>query len=186
MNDSQIVDLYWARDEQAIAETRTKYGPYCYAIAYNILQRREDAEESVNDTYLDAWNAMPPHKPSILSTFLGKITRRISLDRLRHNNAERRGGGHATLSLDELMECIPDGKSIDDKLQAEELTRYIDSFLRSLPSAQRSVFICRYWFFDPISDIAKQFGYTESKVKATLRRTLAKLKDYLKKEDVFV
>jgi RNA polymerase sigma-70 factor (ECF subfamily) len=110
MNDNQIVDLYWARDEQAIDETRAKYGQYCYAIAYNILQRCEDAEESVNDTYLDAWNAMPPHKPSILSTFLGKITRRISLDRLRRNNAEKRGGGQAALSLDELMECIPDGK----------------------------------------------------------------------------
>lgn len=110
MNDNQIVDLYWARDEQAIDETRAKYGQYCYAIAYNILQRCEDAEESVNDTYLDAWNAMPPHKPSILSTFLGKITRRISLDRLRRNNAEKRGGGQAALSLDELMECIPDSK----------------------------------------------------------------------------
>jgi RNA polymerase sigma-70 factor (ECF subfamily) len=108
------------------------------------------------------------------------------LDRLRRNNAEKRGGGQAALSLDELMECIPDGKSIDDKLQAEELSKHIDSFLRSLPSAQRSVFICRYWFFDSIADIAKQFGYSESKVKATLRRTLAKLKDYLEKEDVFV
>ena len=176
MNDSQIVALYWARNEQAIAKTRVKYGQYCYAIAFNILHRNEDAEESVNDTYLDAWNAMPPHKPSVLSTFLGKITRRISLDRLRRNNAEKRGGGQVALSLDELGECIPDGKSIDDELQAEELSKRIDSFLRSLPSAQRSVFICRYWFFDPIADIAKQFGYTESKVKATLRRTLEKLK----------
>ncbi len=186
MNDSQIVALYWARDEQAIAETRVKYGQYCYAIAYNILHRSEDAEESVNDTYLDAWNAMPPHKPAILSTFLGKITRRISLDRLRRNKAEKRGGGQVALSMEELTECVPDGKSIDDHLHAEELSKHIDAFLRSLPSAQRSVFICRYWFFDPISDIAKQFGYGESKVKAMLRRTLGKLKKYLEKEDIFV
>lgn len=186
MNDSQIVALYWERDEQAIAETRVKYGQYCYAIAYNILRHNEDAEESVNDTYLDAWNAMPPHKPAILSTFLGKITRRISLDRLRRNNAEKRGGGQVALSLDELMECVPDGKSIDDHLCAEELSKHIDSFLRSLPSAQRSVFICRYWFFDPIADIAKQFGYSESKVKTMLHRTLKKLRTYLEKEEVFV
>lgn len=186
MNDSQIVALYWARDEQAIAETRVKYGQYCYAIAYNILHHNEDAEESVNDTYLDAWNAIPPHKPAILSTFLGKITRRISLDRLRRNNAEKRGGGQVALSLDELMECVPDGKSIDDHLCAEALSKHIDSFLRSLPSAQRSVFICRYWFFDPIADIAKQFGYTESKVKTMLYRTLKKLRKYLEKEEIFV
>lgn len=129
---------------------------------------------------------MPPHKPAVLSTFLGKITRRISIDRLRHNNAQKRGGGQVAMSLDELGECIPDGKSIDDKLQAEELSKHIDSFLRSLPSTQRSVFICRYWFFDPISDIAKQFGYSESKVKATLRRTLEKLKKYLEKEELLV
>jgi RNA polymerase sigma-70 factor (ECF subfamily) len=186
MNDSQIVALYWERSEQAIAETRVKYGQYCYAIAYNILHHNEDAEESVNDTYLDAWNAMPPHKPAILSTFLGKITRRIALDRLRRNNAQKRGGGQVALSMDELTECIPDGKSIDDHLQAEELSRHIDAFLRSLPANQRSVFICRYWFFDSISDIAKQFGYSESKVKTTLHRTLGKLKNYLEKEDIFV
>jgi len=186
MNDSQIVALYWSRDEQAIAETRVKYGQYCYAIAYNILHHSEDAEECVNDTYLNAWNAMPPHKPSILSTFLGKITRCLALDRLRRYTAEKRGGGQVALSLDELAECITDGKSIDDNLHAEELSKHIDSFLRSLPSAQRSIFICRYWFFDPISDIAKQFGYTESKIKTTLLRTREKLKKYLEKEDIFV
>ena len=186
MNDSQIVDLYWARDEQAIVETRVKYGSYCYAIAYNILNRSEDAEESVNDTYLRAWNAMPPHKPSILSTFLGKITRGVALDRMRRNNAEKRGGGQVAQSLDELAECISDGKSIDDNLHAEELSKHIDLFLRSLPSSQRSVFICRYWFFDPIADIAKQFGYSESKVKTMLLRTREKLKKYLEKEDIFV
>ena len=186
MNDSQIVDLYWARDERAIAETRDKYGQYCYAIAYNILNRREDSEECVNDTYLKAWNAMPPHKPSILSTFLGKITRCNALDRLRHYTAKKRGSSQVALSLEELTECISDGKSIDENLHAEELSKHIDSFLRSLPSAQRSIFICRYWFFDPISDIAKQFGYTESKVKTTLLRTREKLKKYLEKEDIFV
>ena len=186
MNDSQIVELYWQRDEQAIAETRVKYGQYCYAIAYRILNHHEDAEECVSDTYLDAWNAMPPHKPAVLSSFLGKITRRISLDRLRRNTAQKRGGGMVALSLDELGSCIPDGKSIDDRLHAEDLTRHIDTFLRSLPSTQRNVFICRYWFFDPISDIAKQFGYSESKVKSMLQRTLEKLRKHLEKEEIFV
>ena len=110
MEDTAIIDLYWKRDEQAIVETDQKYGKYCHTVAYNVLNDVEDSRECVNDTWLHAWNAMPPHKPSILSTFLGKITRRISLDRLRRNNAEKRGGGQAALSLDELMECIPDGK----------------------------------------------------------------------------
>ena len=186
MNDNKIVELYWARSEQAIAETRVKYGQYCYTIAYNILHRNEDAEESVNDTYLAAWNAMPPHKPTVLSTFLGKITRRIALDRLRFNHAKKRGGGQMPLSMDELSECIPDGKNIDDIIHAEELSHHIDKFLRSLPSSQRSIFICRYWFFDPIADIAKQFSCSESKVKSILRRTLEKLKKHLEKEGIFV
>ena len=186
MTDEEIVDLYWNREEKAIHETDKKYGKYLHTIAYNILADREDSQESVNDTYLAAWDSMPPHKPAVLSTYLGKITRRIALDRLRRNNAQKRGGGQVALSMDELTECIPDGKSIDDHLQAEELSRHIDAFLRSLPSAQRSVFICRYWFFDSIGDIAKQFGYSESKVKTMLHRTLGKLKNYLEKEDIFV
>ena len=106
MDDSVIVELYWTRSESAIAETSSKYGKYCYSIAYNILLSSEDADESVNDTYLGAWNSIPPHRPSTLSTFLGKITRRISIDRWRKRHAAKRGGGEVALALDELSECL--------------------------------------------------------------------------------
>lgn len=159
MNDNQIVDLYWARDEQAIDETRAKYGQYCYAIAYNILQRCEDAEESVNDTYLDAWNAMPPHKPSILSTFLGKITRRISLDRLRRNNAEKRGGGQAALSLDELMECIPDGKrySFTFQLDSDRALEIREDFARLNMLCEQEWNVPGSTTFKTITEFKKQY-----------------------------
>lgn len=113
MDDQEIVALYWARSEQAISETSSKYGSYCYSIAYNILHSSEDAEESVNDTYNDAWNSIPPHRPSVLSTFLGKITRRISIDRWRRRTAEKRGGGEMSLVLDELQECVAEGKNTE-------------------------------------------------------------------------
>ena len=186
MEDSTIVVLYWARDEEAIRQTQIKYGRDCYAIAYSILRSREEAEECENDTYLDAWRSMPPHKPQMLSAFLGKITRRISLDKWRRSTAEKRGGGEVSLSLSELADCIPDSKSIDENLQAEELAKLIDTFLRTLPPTERNIFMCRYWYFDTVADIAKQFGYGQSKVKTTLLRTRRKLKTYLEKEEIFV
>lgn len=186
MEDSQIVALYWDRDEEAIRQTQIKYGRYCYAIAYNILHSRQEAEECENDTYLDAWHSMPPHKPQLLSAFLGKITRRISLDKWRRSTAEKRGSGELPLSLSELADCIPDGKSIDENLQSEELAKLIDAFLRTLPPAERSVFLCRYWYFDTVADIAKQFGFGQSKVKTMLLRTRRKLKTYLEKEGITI
>lgn len=184
MEDNRIIKLYWDRDELAISETKRKYGRYCYAIAYNILHNPQDAEESENDTYLDAWHAMPPHRPHSLSAFLGKITRRISLDKWRAKNAEKRGGSQVALSLNELAECIPDQKQIDDQLQAEMLSVAIEAFLRRLSSRERSVFLCRYWYFDSIEEIARQFDFTESKVKTMLFRTRSKLKIYLEKEGI--
>ena len=109
MEDSQIVSLYWQRKERAIKETEAKYGRYCYRIAHNILEHRQDAEECVSDTYLAAWNAIPPHRPSILQTFLGKITRRISLNRWRWEQTQKRGAGQVPLALEELAECISGG-----------------------------------------------------------------------------
>lgn len=186
MEDSKIVALYWARDEEAIRQTPIKYGRYCYAIAYSILHSREEAEECENDTYLDAWRSMPPHKPQLLSAFLGKITRRISLDKWRRSTAEKRGGGEVSLSLSELTDCISDSKIIDENLQADELAKLIDAFLRTLPHAERSVFLCRYWYFDTVADIAKQFGFGQSKVKTMLLRTRRKLKTYLEKEGITI
>lgn len=187
MDDKTIVELYWQRDEQAIAETRDKYGRYCYAIAYGILHSAPDAEECENDTYLDAWRAMPPHRPSLLKTFLGKITRRISLDRLKRKNADKRGGGQAVLTLEELHECIPDtAQAVDAGLRQEELARAIDAFLRTLDDDIRRVFLRRYWYFDSVKAIARRYGFGQSKVKMMLHRTRESLRDYLAKEGIFV
>lgn len=182
MDDKQIVELYWQRNESAIDETASKYGPYCHSIAYNILDNDADAEESVNDTYLDAWNSMPPHRPSILATFLGKITRRISIDRWRKRSAEKRGDGQITVVLDELEECLTDGKSVEQEVEAKILSEVINSFVKSLPDTEQRVFLCRYWYMDSIETIAKEFGFSQSKVKSMLYRTREKLRARLIKE----
>lgn len=185
MEDSDIVELYWMHSENAIAETASKYGKYCYTIAFNILFSTEDAEESVNDTYLGAWNSMPPHRPSILSTFLGKVTRRISLKKWRYKNADKRGGGEVQLVLDELEDCIPSSHDVEQELQMAELEKVISAFIKTLPNMERWVFISRYWYLDPIPAICKQFGFSQSKVKSMLHRTRGKLMSYLKKEGIF-
>ena len=182
MEDAHIVDLFWARSEAAISETAEKYGDYCYSIAYGILANSEDAAESVNDTYLDAWNSMPPHRPTILSTFLGKITRRISIDKWRRRTAEKRGGGEITFALDELAECLPTKRSVEEEVELAELAKVIDRFVMSLPSIQRRVFICRYWYLNSISAISRRFGFSQSKVKMMLHRQRMKLLDILEKE----
>ena len=184
MEDKNIVELYWKRDEQAIEETKTKYGKYCQKVAYNILQNNEDAEECVNDTYLGAWNSMPPHKPDMLSTFLAKITRNLSLKKWRNYTADKRGGGETALTLDELQECVPSVSSVDEEIQLKALSEIIDRFLRGISENERRVFICRYWYMDSIADICRQFGYGESKVKMMLLRTRQKLLDKLVKEGV--
>ena len=185
MEDQQIVELYWDRREQAIDETRAKYGPYCRRIALGILCDEQDALECENDTYLAAWNAIPPHRPKMLSTFLGKLTRRISLDRLKNRLAQKRGGDTAPLSLDELAGCIPDGQSLSDDLEAKELAGAISDFLRTLPLRDRQIFLRRYWHCDSISQIATQTGWSESKVKMNLLRTREKLREFLRKEGFF-
>lgn len=185
MNDNDIVALYWKRSETAIRETTVKYGGYCFRIANNILGDSGDAEECVNDTYLAAWNCIPPNKPSELSTFLGKIVRRTALKRLREKHAEKRGGGQAVLALDELLECIPSKKTIDDDLDEKVLAGLINAFVASLRTNERRMFVCRYWYLDSVGDIAEKFGYSQSKVKTALHRTRRKLLDYLNKEGVF-
>lgn len=180
--DEQIVELYWQRSESALSETAVKYGDYCRYIAYNILYSREDAEECVNDTYLDAWNSMPPHRPSILSTFLGKITRRISLDRWRRKHADKRGGGEMDLVFDELEDCIADGGNTESAMEQQEMARIIREFLDSLPAAERRVFLRRYWYMDSIAGIALDFDFTESKTASMLYRTRQKLRAKLESE----
>ena len=182
MPDDRIVELYWQRAESAIRETAEKYGDYCHHIAYNILYNREDAEESVNDTWLDAWNNMPPHKPSILSTFLGKITRRISIDRWRKKHAGKRGGGEMELVLDELEDCVSDPTDVEMVIEGQEMARVIREFLDGLGETERRIFLRRYWYMDSIAGIALEFDFTESKTASMLHRTRGKLRDKLESE----
>lgn len=182
MDDSTIVQLYFDRSEQAISETDRKYGPYCYTIAYNILANNEDAQECVSDTYLAAWNAMPPRRPSILSTFLGKITRRLSIDRWRVRMAYKRGGGEIPLVLDELGECVSGGETPEQTVMRRQMALAFNRFLQTLPETERSVFLCRYWYLDSIANIAANFGFTESKVNSMLHRTRLKLRTMMQKE----
>lgn len=182
MEDSQIVALYWARNEDALAETAAKYGRYCFQIAYNILSSREDADESVNDTYMSAWERIPPHEPAVLSAFLGKITRRISLNRWRNKSRKKRGGDEVILALEELRECIPSSEDVERRMEQRELSRAIAQFLAGLAETERNVFVCRYWYLADVKTISKAFGFTESKVKSMLHRTRIRLKAYLTQE----
>ena len=184
MEDSRIIELYWERDEKAIHAAASKYGSYCYAIAYNILGSREDAEESVNDAYLGAWNAMPPHRPNCLRTFLGKITRRVSLKKWRDEHRDKRGGDEVSLALEELSECIPSNTSVEESVIAGELSARINRFVGTLAPAERRVFLCRYWYLDSIDKISADFCFSSSKVRSMLHRTRAKLRVYLEKEGV--
>lgn len=185
MEDSRIIDLYWQRSEDAIRETDAKYGSYCHAIAYRILQDGEDARECVNDTWLGAWNAMPPHRPAVLSTFLGKITRRISINRRNMKQADRRGGGELPLALAELEACIPHGDMPEQVLEERELTHLLNRFVLALPLMQRRVFLRRYWYLDSIEDISRMTGFSRSKVKSMLHRTRKRLRIYLEKEGIY-
>ena len=182
MTDEKIVELYWERSEEAIKETDKQYGRYFHYIAKEILHDEEDAKEIVNDTYLKAWNSIPPEKPHPLKAFLGRITRQLSLNRLEQINAQKRGGGQHFLALDELAECIPDGSAGEDLASNIDLTDTINRFLKGLPVEQRQVFINRYWYMSSISDIATSFGVSESKVTSILFRVRKKLKDHLIKE----
>lgn len=182
MNDSQIVALFFDRDQRAIEETAAKYGNYCYCIANNILNNREDAEEAVSDTYLGAWNAIPPHRPTVLRTFLGKIARRTALKKWEKMRARKRGGGEVALALEELSEYLSGGNTPENAIENAELTQILNAFLRKLPKEERQVFLCRYWYIDPIADIAARFGYSQSKVKSMLSRTRLKLRNTLNKE----
>lgn len=179
MDDAKIVQLYWDRNEQAIPATADKYGNYCASIARNILGNKEDAEECVNDTYLNAWNSMPPHRPGILSAFLGKITRNLSFNRYRYNTADKRGGGELPAVLDELSDLVSGKDDVEQALDQKELTKAIDTFLDGLSPEKRSIFISRYWHTDSISEIAVRHGMRDGAVSMTLNRLRLKLHNYL-------
>lgn len=182
MEDERILELYWQRDEAAIRETERKYGRYLTKIAYGILANAEDSQESVNDTYLGAWNSIPPHRPCVLSAYLAKITRRCSIDIFRKRHREKRSGSEYALSLDELGDCVTAGDSPAETVELGELTRAIENYLLSLNREARTAFIARYFFLDPIREIAACHHMSESKVKSLLFRTRKGLRKYLSKE----
>lgn len=182
LEDSQIVKLYWDRDEAAINHTDKKYRRYLSKIAYNILADPEDADESVNDTYLAAWNSMPPHKPDVLSAYLGKLTRRISIDLFRKKNSQKRGCGEYALSLQELEDCITMGDTTQQAIDLQLLTHAIETYLRSLGQEARTIFIGRYYYLDSVKTVASYCRISESKAKILLHRTRQGLREYLQKE----
>ena len=179
MDDSRIVEMYWKRDEQAIPATAQKYGSYCISIAGNILDSWEDVEECVNDAYLQAWNAMPPHRPEELSAFLGKIVRNMALNRYKHNTADKRGGGEVALVLDELSALVSGKDDVQQELNRRELAAAIDSFLDTLAPKKRAVFVSRYWYTESITAIALRYGMKPGSVSMMLNRLRRKLKHYL-------
>lgn len=181
MEDEGILQLYFARDEKAIEATEKKYGSYCTAIARNILGTREDAEECVNDTYLKAWNAIPPHKPEVLSGFLGKITRNLAFNRYKRNTADKRGGGELPFVLEELAGCVSDKETVEQVIEYKALVRDLNGFLGTLPEKKRNIFICRYFYTDGIDRIALRYGMTYGGVSMTLKRLRTKLHSYLTK-----
>ena len=180
MEDNQIINLYFDRSEQAIKETDTKYGGYCYSIAYNILTNQEDAEESVSDTYLKAWETIPPTRPTYFYAYLAKICRFICFGRLDWQNAAKRKAEMVELTA-EMELCIPDSRQ---ELEAErrELGQVINEFLGTLNQESRKIFMRRYWYADSIAEIAQRYGLGESKVKTRLFRARNDLRSFLEKE----
>lgn len=182
MEDEAIVSLYWERSEDAIRETEIKYDRYLFKIAQNILNDREDSRESVNDTYLAAWDSMPPHRPGVLSAYLAKLTRRISIDRFRYRTRQKREASEYTISLSELSECVSGDNSAEEIVNAKLLADSIGIYLRTQSDEARTAFLGRYYFLDSVREVAAYCGITESKCKTLLHRTRVGLKEYLRKE----
>ncbi len=184
MEDTKIIDLYFARTERAIDQTAQKYGPYCGQIAWQILHSREDSDECVNDTWLRAWNAMPPRRPSCLRTFLGKITRNLALDRWDRRHADKRGGGQVEILLSELGDCIPSVNGVERELEGQEIADAISGWLRCQPERHRRLFLRRYFFADSLPDAAHDAGLSVSAAKSALFRLRGSLREHLEQEGI--
>ncbi|MBQ2308418.1 MAG: sigma-70 family RNA polymerase sigma factor [Clostridia bacterium] len=185
MEDSRIIELFWERAEDAISETDRKYGKYCHAIAYNILHSDPDSEECVNDTYLRAWETMPPQKPNALSAYLGRITRNLALNRLSYKAREKRAEGYVAV-LDEVGEMLPDASTMPEGADDVALREAINSFLRSLDANTRIIFVRRYWYDSAISEIATDYSIPVGTVKSTLSRTRKRFRHHLEKEGICI
>lgn len=186
MKDNEIIKLYWDRDEAAITATADTYGNYCYSIACNILNSKEDAEECVNDTWLNTWNSIPPHRPERLSTYLGKITRNLSLNRYKQQTAQKRGNGQIELALAELENCVPSQAGMEHLSDEMELVSALERFLLTYPKTERNIFLGRYWYLYSIPELATAYRMSESKIASLLYRMRNRLKLHLQKEEIFL
>ena len=187
VNDEQIIELYWARSETAISEKEAVYGRYCHKIAMNVLGNREDADECVNDTYVRAWNSIPPERPNKLSAFLGRITRNVALHVWEKRQAEKRGGGQFEVVLSELEEMLSDGGGgIERQIEATSVTEAINRFLSVQPDVNRLLFVRRYWHTNSLEEIAANLGISVSKAKSILFRMRKNLKIHLESEGIIV
>jgi len=186
INDEKILDLFWARSEEALDATMTKYGRILYKVAHNILHDTHDAEECVNDTLLKAWEAIPPKNPEFFGAYLAKITRNFSLQRWRAQGAAKRGGGQSTLILDELGETIPHPSTAEQNFEYTQTINAINKYLGNLDEDTRIVFVRRYFFGDSIQDVCDRFSVSQSKVKSMLFRARQKLKTHLEKEGIAI
>lgn len=182
MEDIQIIELYWSRNQSAISESSAKYGQMLQYISRGILSNHEDSEECVNDTYGKAWETMPPQKPNSLAAYLGRITRNISINRWHENHAKKRGG--ANILLSELSECIPSSHSVEAEIEASDLTAVITRWLYSLSQDERVLFIRRYWFSESLGSLAEECLTTPNKLAGRMYRLREKLKSTLEKEGV--
>ena len=186
MKDEQIVDLLFQREEAGLAACRDKYERYLSSVGRRILSAEEDVEECVSDTYLAAWNSIPPAKPGNLGTWLGKVMRRKSIDRVRRESAEKRKETAASVSFEELSAILADGADFTEELEAQELGERISRFLNALPKQDRQLFVRRYYYYDTVAALAKLFGLSESAVKMRLKRTRDRLKEVLASEGYLV
>ena len=186
MDDNDILDLYFDRDESAITETRVKYGLRIFKISINILRAKEDAEECVNDTLLKAWDAIPPSRPGLLGAYLAKIARNLSINKWQARGAAKRGGGEASLILSELVDCIPAKGGPEQEYESARVQEAINSCLATMDKSTRAAFVLRYFHGESIRGICERFDISESKAKSILFRARKKLGAYLKKEGVTI
>ena len=186
MEDQEIIARFFARDEDGLTAARARYEPYCAAVARSLLNDPRDQEECLSDTWLRAWNAIPPQRPRSLGAFLAKITRNLAINRLRDGNAQRRGGGQVPLALEELRECVSPEGSPEGELDRQAAEEALNRFLDGLPPLQREVFLRRYWYLDSIEDIARRTGWSKSRVTTTLHRLRVRLRAHLIQEGIDV
>lgn len=184
MDDRDILRMFFNRDEKALSVISEKYGSYCLSIAMNILGSREDAEECVNDAFLNAWNSIPPNSPELLSAYLGKLVRNVSFNLYKKNKAQKRGSGQIGPVLSELEDTFASSETPESRFDEKLYSEALNAFLAGLPEKKRNIFVCRYWYADSVKDIAKRFKMTENNVSATLKRLRNKLRDFLSEREL--